>query len=226
MTTTTAAPEVSTRSASRAAGILYLITFASIPTLGLYAAIDDPEFILGTGSVTPVILGTVLELIVALACIGTAVALFPVLRRQNESLALGLVGARVLEAGTIFAGVVMLLSLITLREAGVGEDGLITSQALVAQYEWFRLGQGLMPVVNAVLLGTLLYRSRLVPRVLPIIAFVGAPLLLVSDLAIMFGVIDAHAPIAGLAALPIAVWELSLGIYLVARGFKSNSLVD
>jgi hypothetical protein len=221
MTTLKAAPAVSTRSASRAAGILYLITFASIPTLALYGAIEDPEFILGTGPVTSVILGTVLELIVALACIGTAVALFPVLKKQNESLALGLVGARVLEAGTIFAGVVMLLSLVTLRQSGVGEDGLITSQALVAQYEWFRLGQGLMPVVNAVLLGTLLYRSRLVPRALPIIAFVGAPLLLVSDLAIMFGVIDAHAPIAGLAALPIAVWELSLGIYLVVKGFKS-----
>jgi hypothetical protein len=224
MTTTapTKTPMTSTRKTALTAGILYLITFVSIPTLGMYAPIEDPTFIAGSGPTTIVVLGTILELIVAFACIGTAVALYPMLKNQNEGVALGFVGARILEASTIFAGVVSILTLISLRDAGVGSDGLVTGQALLGQFEWFRLGQGLMPVANALLLGSLLYRSRLVPRVLPIIAFIGAPLLLASDVAIMFGVIGAHDGIAGLAALPIAIWEFSLGWWLVIKGFRTT----
>jgi hypothetical protein len=212
------------RKTALATGVLYLITFASIPTLSLYAAVEDPNYLTSGGADTPVIVGTLLELIVALACIGTAVALFPVLKKQNEAVALGFVGARVLEASTIFAGVVTLLTLVTLRQSGIGSDGLVTGHALAAQYDWFRLGQGLLPVVNAILLGFLLYRSRVVPRWLPILAFIGAPLLLASDIAIMFGVLAPHAPLAGLAALPIAAWELSLGLYLVIRGFLPSAI--
>jgi branched-subunit amino acid transport protein AzlD len=122
-----------------------------------------------------VIFGGVLEIIVALACIGTAVVLYPVVKRQNEAAALGFVGVRVLEASTIFLCVVSLLSVVTLRQAGVGADGLLASQALVAFHDWiFLLGQGFLPAVNALLLGSLLYQSRLVPRVLPVIGFIGA----------------------------------------------------
>jgi hypothetical protein len=212
----------SARKTALAGGILYLITFVSIPTLGMYAPLEDPYFITGSGPTTTVVLGTILELIVALACIGTAVALYPVLKKQNEGVALGFVGARILEASTIFAGIVSILTLISLRDAGVGSDGLVTGHALLAQFEWFRLGQGLMPVANALLLGSLLYRSRLVPRILPIIAFIGAPLLLASDVAIMFGVIGAHNSIAALAAIPIAIWEFSLGWWLVLKGFRAT----
>ena len=112
----------------------------------------------------------------ALAGIGTAVALFPVLKRQNEGVALGFVGSRVLEAGTIFAGVACLLTVVTLRQAGAGADALVTGHALVAMYDrMFLLGQSFMPAVNALLLGSLLYQSRLVPRVLPLIGLIGAP---------------------------------------------------
>ena len=112
------------------------------------------------------IFGGVLEIIVALAGIGTAVVLYPVVKRQNEAAALGFVGVRVLEASTIFLCVVSLLSVVTLRQAGVGADGLLASQALVAFHDWiFLLGQGFLPAVNALLLGSLLYQSRLVPRV-------------------------------------------------------------
>src|SRR5450432_3298507 len=110
----------STRKIAMAAGILYLLTFISIPTLALYAPVHDPNYIVGPGPDPALILGGLLALALALACIGTAVALYPVVKRQNEGVALGFVGALVLEAGTIFAGVVCLLSVATLRQAGAG----------------------------------------------------------------------------------------------------------
>jgi len=216
----TRAPKDATRRLSRAAGILYLLTFVSIPTLSLYAAVQSPDYLLGSGPDTPATFGAVLELIVALACIGTAVTLFPVVKAQGESLALGFIGARVLEAGTIFTGVATILTLVTLRQSGVGADGLVTAHALVALHGWLNLGQGLMPVINAVLLGTLLFRGRLVPRWMPVLAFVGAPLLLASTLATVFGVWGQMSGLAGLAALPIAVWEFALGVWLVVKGTR------
>src|SRR5476651_2323059 len=132
----------SSRKTALAAGILYLLTFVSIPTLALYAGVENPHFIAGTGPDTPALVGALLEIVVALACIGTAAALFPVVKKQNESIALGFVGARVLEAGAIFAGVVTVLALVTLRQEGVGTDGLLTGRALVALHDWFRFGQG------------------------------------------------------------------------------------
>jgi hypothetical protein len=139
-------------------------------------------------------------------------------------MALGFVGARILEASAIFAGVVSLMSLVTLRQAGVGADALVTGQALAAQYHWFFLGQGLMPVVNAVLLGSLLYRSRLVPRILPTVGLIGAPLLLAALIATMFGITEQTSPVSALATIPIALWEFSLGVYLVVKGFKPSPI--
>ena len=209
------------RKTALAAGVLYILTFVSIPTLALYGPVKGANYILGPGPDTAVIVGGILEMIVALAGIGTAVALFPVLKRQNEGAALGFVGSRVLEAATIFAGVACLLSVVTLRQAGVGAAGLVTGHALVVLYDrTFLIGQSFMPAVNAVLLGSLLYQSRLVPRVLPLLGFIGAPLLVAADIAVLFGLIGQHAPAAGLAALPIALWEFSLGVWLIAKGFR------
>ena len=208
------------------AGVLYLVTFVSIPTLALYDTIrTDPNFITGPGPDNPVVIGAILEMVVALACIGTAVVLYPVVSRQNRATALGLVGARVLEAATIVAGVVALLSILTLRQSGAGADALVTGQALIAQREWTTLlGQSFIPAVNAVLLGSLLYRSRLVPRVLPVLGFIGAPLLIASDIGVLFGAWEPVSAIPGLAALPIAVWEFSLGVWLVVKGFRPSPI--
>src|ERR671923_3060828 len=118
------------RKTALAAGVLYLLTFVSIPTLALYGPVHDPNYIIGPGPDTGVFFGGILEVIVALAGIGTAVALYPVLKRQNEGVALGLVGSRVLEAATIFAGVVFLLSVVSLRLAGAGAGALVIGQAL------------------------------------------------------------------------------------------------
>jgi hypothetical protein len=146
------------RKYSLAAGILYLITFVSIPTLALYGHVHDPNYIVGPGPDTPIILGGILEIIVALAGIGTAVALYPVVKRQNGGVAFGLVGSRVLEASAMFAGVASLLAVVTLRKAGVGADAVVTGQALVALYDGlFRVSQSLLPAVNGLLLGYLMY---------------------------------------------------------------------
>jgi hypothetical protein len=161
----------------------------------------------------------------AMACIGTAVVLYRVVKRQNEGVALGFVGARVLEAAAIFAGVVSLLSVVTLRQAGAGADALVTGQALVALHNWTTLlGQGFLPAVNALLLGSLLYRSRLVPRIIPLVGLIGAPLLVVSDIATLFGLKEPVSALSALAALPIALWEFSLGIYLIVKGFKPSPI--
>jgi Domain of unknown function (DUF4386) len=208
------------------AGALYLLTFVSIPTLALYGPVHDPTYIIGPGPDTGVFVGGILEMIVALAGIGTAVALYPVVKRQNEGVALGFVGSRVLEAATIVAGVACLLSVVTLRQAGAGAAGLVTAQALVALYDrTFLLGQSFLPAVNALLLGSLLYQSRLVPRVLPLLGFIGAALLVASDTAKLFGLLGPISSLAALAALPIALWEFSLGVWLVVKGFRPSPIL-
>ena len=185
------------RKIALAGGIFYLLTFVSIPTAVLYAGVRDPNFIAGAGSDNPVIIGAILEIIVALAGIATAVALYPVVKRQNESLALGFVGARTLEAATIFGGVVSLMTLVTLRQSGAGTEALFTGRALLAMYDWFHLGRSLIPAVNAALIGTLVYRARLVPRILPILGFIAAPLLVAHVIMLMF---DVSGPLLTLTA--------------------------
>jgi hypothetical protein len=220
------------RRTARTAGVLYLITFVSIPTLALYRPVIDHvgTFVLGAGGDTGVLWGALSEIVVGLAGIGTAVVLFPVLKRQSETAALGLVAARMLETSLIFVGVISMLTIVTLRTdvagaAGTDRSSLVTTgHGLAAVYSWtFLLSQSLMPVACDLLLGYLLYRSALVPRILPIIALVGAPLLLASDLAVFFGAYDRVSPLSGLAALPVAVFEFSLGVWLVVRGFNPSS---
>ena len=223
------------RRISLAAGVLYLLTFVSIPTLALYKPVKDHvgTFVLGAGSDTGVLWGALSEVIVGLAGIGTAVVLYPVVKRVSQTAALGLVTARVLETSLIFVGVISMLSIFTLRThvagtAGVDSASLVTTgNSLIAVYNWtFLLSQSLMPVACDLLLGYALYRSGLVPRILPIVAFVGAPLLLASDIAVFFGAYAQVSPLAAVAALPIAAFEFSLGIWLVVKGFKPTPLTS
>jgi hypothetical protein len=222
----------STRKTALVAGIFYLITFISIPTLALYGPIrNHQDWILGAGGHTAVLVGGFLEVIVALAGIGTAVTLYPVVKRQNEGAALGFVTARVIEGSMIFAGVVSLLSLVTMRQhlgaaAGANTAALVTTAAShVAVYNWtFLLSQSLMPGFNALLLGSLLYRSRLVPRIIPVVGLIGAPLLITAVFAsLLSGSVPAPS-VASLAAVPVAAWELSLGVWLVVKGFRPSPI--
>ncbi len=215
------------RRVSLTAGILYILTFVSIPTFVLYGPAHDPNFIVGNSNDNAIIAGGLLEIVVALAGIATAIVLFPVLKKQNESMALGLVAARVLESATIFVGVAFLLSLVTIHQSEAGQDALVTSHALVALYDRiFLLGQSFIPAICDLLLGILLYKSRLVPRVLSFIGIAGALPLIAAYIAIMFGYIDRVSPLAGLSAVPVAVFEFSLGIYLVVKGFRKSSLLN
>ena len=225
-TATKRAPVGSLRKTALVAGVLYLITFAtSIPARVLFGPVrNDPNYILGPGLAdTQILFAGLLDVLLAFSCIGTAVALYPVVKRQNEGVALGFVGSRTLEAAIIVTGVIALLSVVTLRQAGAGADALGASHALVAVYNWaFLFGPGFMACVNALLLGSLLYRSGLVPRIIPLVGLMGAPLLFASDLAVMFGIWEQVSLPAGIATVPIALWEVSLGVYLVVKGFKPS----
>jgi hypothetical protein len=215
----------SLRKYSLAGGVFYLLTFVSIPTLGLYRSVRGPNFITGSAPDAPVVLGVVLEMIVALAGIGTAVALYPVVRRQGQARAVGFVASRTLEAATIYVGIVSLMSIVTLRRAGAGAGALVVAQGLAAQYQWaFFFAQSFIPALNGVLLGSLMYQSGLVPRWLPVLGLIGSALLVATWFAILVGLIPAISPVGVVAAVPIAVWEFSLGVYLTFWGFKASPI--
>ena len=222
------------RKTALVAGLLYLLSFASIPRLALYGPVlNDPKFILGSGCETGVLVAALLELIIAFAIVGTGVVLFPVVKRQNEGVALGFVAARVFEASVIVVGIISLVTIVTLRQdvgaTATGTDAaslVTTGRSLVAIQNWtFLLGQGLVPGLNALLLGSLLYRSRLVPRVIPALALVGGPLMISSVIGQLLGINEQYSAWSAIALLPIFVWELSLGLWLVFKGFKPSPVL-
>jgi hypothetical protein len=215
------------RKISLTAGILYLLTFVSVPTLVIYGQVKSANYILSAGPDTAAIIGGISEIIVALAGISTAVVLFSILKKQNETFALGLVAARILESGTIFVGVAFLLSIVTLRQTGVGTEALVTSHTLAVLYDRiFLLGQSFMPAICDLLLGFLLYKSRLVPRGLSLIGIIGAPILLLGYFSVIFGLIGQHAPLVGLSSIGVAVFEFSLGVWLIVKGFNSEAVAS
>jgi hypothetical protein len=217
------------------AGVFWIITFvASIPALFLYAPVlDHAHYVLGAGSDTRIAVGAFLEVILAIAGIGTAVTMFPVIKRQNESLSLGFIASRVLESTIIVVGIISVLSVVTLRK-DIGGNGaadaaslVLAGRSLVAIHKWtFLLGPGVCAGLgNGLLLGYLMYRSELVPRRMALLGLIGGPLLLVSCTAVLFGAYTQTSGVAGLLTVPEFLWELSLGIYLIAYGFKTSSPV-
>jgi Domain of unknown function (DUF4386) len=218
------------RKVALAGGITYLITFAaSIPQLKLFAdVVDDPTGYISTPrDNTAVLWGSFLEVVTAAACIGTAVALYPVVRRVSRSAAIGFVSSRIVEATLIMVGVLSLLSVVTLQDHFAGATGGqadalgVTGEALVAMRQWtFLLGPGLIAGINGLFLATALYRGRLVPRIIPTIGLIGAPIILMSATVTIFGGWDQLSAVGALCGLPIAVWEFSLGVYLTVKGFK------
>jgi hypothetical protein len=213
------------RKISLTAGILYLITFVSIPTLVLYDQVKSANYIIGAGPDTSAMIGAILEIVIALAGIGTAVVLYPMLKKQSGTVALGLVSARILESGTIFVGVAFILSIVSLRQAGAGTDALVIGKTLVTLYDRiFLLGQSFMPAVCDLLLGFVLYKSRLVPRLLALLGMVAAFPLVAAYLAVIFGVIGQHDSAAGLSAFPVAIFEFAFGVWLIVKGFNPKAV--
>jgi len=204
---------------------------APIAQFFLYdSVLNDVDYIVGAGADANVMLGAFLEVIIAIAIIGTAVTLFPLLKRQHEGFALGYVAARIFESTMIVVGIIGLLSVVTLRQefAGVAgaeaaslvEDG----RSLVAIHDWtFLLGPGLMPGLNDIMLGYLLYASRLVPRALAQLGIVAGPVHFASFVAVLFGVIEAGSMWQGIASIPVAAFEVILGIWLIVKGFNPSA---
>lgn len=230
-TSTPAAASCHTAARTRAlaAGVCYLITFASsAAALALERPfLSNAGFIVSTGPDSKLVLGGVLDLINALAAVSTAVVLYPLLRQRHPGLAIGFVTSRVAEGAAIVTSVAAILSLVTLHDAGAGATGadrtslMTAGMSLIAMHDWtFLLGPGLIPAINALLLGTMMYRTGMVPRVIPVIGLIGAPILLASATATMFGLYGQVSAAAGLAALPVAVWELSLGLWMTIKGFR------
>jgi hypothetical protein len=212
---------------------LYLITFAtSIPALFVFYApvLEDPRYILGAGAGNSVQWGAFLEMILIIANIGTAVVLYPILKRQNEILILGYVTARIMESVFIAVGLLSLLTIVTLQQeatAGADAASLITAgKSLVALHDWtFLLGPGFMVGVgNGLLLGYLMYTSRLVPRGMAVLGLIGGPVLIASGLGVLFGVIEAGGAVQLIATIPEALWELLLGIWPIVRGFNPSAI--
>jgi hypothetical protein len=216
-----------TRKAALWGGVFYLITFASsIPSwFFLQPVLSDPNYVLGPGADTQVAFGALLDVVTAFAGIGCAVALYAVIRRAHHNLALGYVTTRLMEGAVIMVGVLAELAVVTLRQGGTaGTDAasmVAAGRSLIAVHDWsFLFGPGLMPVLNALMLATLLYRARLVPRLIPALGLIGAPLLAASTLGTMFGVNDTQSAFTGIATMPIFFWELSVGLWMTFKGFN------
>jgi Domain of unknown function (DUF4386) len=228
--------QINPQTIARVTGVLFLITYITSipPVLFLYGPLlDDPRYIVGGGAAdNSVSLGALLELILIIANIGTAVVLYPVVKRVNEILALGFVAARVMESAFIAVGILSVLSLVTLRqEATAGADAgslLAVGKSLVVLHDWtFLLGPGfVVGVGNGLILGYLMYTSRLVPRGMALLGLIAGSVLLVRLVGILFGVFEPTSVLGSLMVVPEFLWELALGIWLIVRGFNPSALVS
>lgn len=208
--------------------MLFLITYVtSIPALFVFYApvLKDPGYITGAGPDTSVLVGAFLEVLLIIANVGTALTLFPALKRHNEVLALGYVTARLVECGFIAVGILSLVTVVTLRQQAAGADAAsltLVGQALVAMKNWtFLLGPAFVGVLGTgLMLGYLMYRSGLVPRPMAVLGLIGGVLVCVSGSAVLLGALEQGGSAQTLATMPEFFWELSLGIYLTVKGFK------
>jgi len=209
-------------------GVLYLITFVtSIPAALLnQPVLDTPvAYIAGAGHDKRILFGAFLELLLIIANIGTAVVIFPIMRRRYEDLAIGYVAARIFECTFILVGILAVLGIITLRlEVAGGAEGTV-AYTLAAIKDWtFLLGPGwVVGWGNGLILGYMMYRSRLVPRPWPWLGMIGGPLLVIAGTIVLFRGNPAAPALKGPAAIPEALWELFLGIYCTIWGFRSDA---
>jgi hypothetical protein len=213
---------------ARVFGVLFLVTFVtSIPALALFQPVlDDPAgYIAGAGQDNRILFGAFLELLLIIANIGTAVVIFPVVRRQSEELALGYVAARLFECTFILVGIVAVLGIVTLQQEVAGAAEASVAYTLAAIKDWtFLLGPGwVVGWGNGLILGYLMYSSGLVPRKMAVLGLVGGPLIILSGTAVLLGVADAGGALQGLATIPEFLWELSLGIYCTVKGFRPSA---
>jgi hypothetical protein len=205
-----------------------LITYVtSIWALWLYQPVlDDPVgYIKGAGQNSQILFGAFLELLLIIANIGTAVVIFPIVRRQSEELALGYVTARLFECTFILVGIVAVLGIVTLQQevAGVSEGSVAFTLAAIKDWT-FLLGPGwVVGWGNGLILGYLMYASGLVPRKMTWLGLIGGPLIIVSGTLVVFDVTEQGGTLQSLATIPEFLWELSLGVYCTIWGFRRHA---
>ncbi len=224
----------STRKTALIVGVLFILTFiTSIAGVFAYGPVlsDASSYITGGGADTRVFLGAFLELMLIVTNIGCAVVLFPLLKRQNEGLALGYVAARIVECTFILVGILSVLAIVTLRQTATAADaGSLTTMArtLHAIHDWtFLLGPGFADGIGTgLILGWLMYRSGLVSRRMALFGVIGGPLLAASGIAVLFGVIAPGSPWQSVATVPEVIWEAFLGLWLTFKGFSPSPITS
>jgi hypothetical protein len=211
-------------------GWLWIATFVtSIPARFIFYApvLDEPNYVTGAGDLALALVatGAVFELILIISNVGTAVVPYSVHKRYSEIGAVAYVSARIIECVFIAIGIVSMLAIVTLRQDAPSGATPAIGQEIQAIYEWsFRIGPGFfVGVGNGLILGYMMYKSGLVPRRMAMLGLIGGPLLCLAGILVIFDVIDASGPIQGVMTIPEALWELSLGIYLVAKGFRRDA---
>jgi hypothetical protein len=216
---------------------LFIGTFVtSIPARllfvhGVHASWSDMHFVPGATSTANLKLGALLEFGLIVTQLGTAIVIYPLVKRQSEAVSLAYVSARTMESVFAAIGLISIISVVSIAEAlssaqGAGATALAAQgNSLVHTYQWaFTWGPGLVAGIgNGILLGYLMYRSRLVPPRMALLGLIGGPLLVVSFLLKLTGAYDSGSTADGLLTLPEAAWELALGIYCAWKGFRSSS---
>jgi hypothetical protein len=218
-------------------GWLFIGTFVtSIPARllfvdGLGASWSDLRFIPGDTSNNSLKLGAVLEFGLIVTQIGTAVVLYPLVRRRYPTLGLSYVAARIMESVFAAIGIISIISVVSLADSLTSASGgeatalAVQGDSLVNMYDWaFGWGPGLIAGIgNGVILGYLMYRSALVPPRMAMLGLVGGPLLILSFMLKLCDVYEVGSPMDGLLTLPEAAWELALGFYAAWKGFRLAS---
>jgi hypothetical protein len=215
------------------AGIFFLVAAAAaIAGLALYdPVLNDPGYVADASRTDArLLLGAFFEVLTVISVIGTGVALYPVIRRESEGLATGYLTGRVFEGTMIAVGLISLLAVAALRQDAAAGDGaslIATGKALVAVHDaTFLLGPGLAIGINTLLLASVMYRSRLVPRSIAMLGLVGGPLVFASSTAVLFGAYEQVSELALLAAIPVFAWEMSLAVRLLVKGFDRSPARD
>jgi hypothetical protein len=218
---------------ARIFGALFALTFVtSIPALILYdPVLNDTDFILGAGSETRVQLGALFEVGLAITGIGTAVVLWPIVKRQSQTLALSYVAVRTVESVLILVGAISLLSVVTLRDdfagSGAAETLDIAGQSLVAFHDWtFLFGPAFCAGLgNGLLLGYLMYRSGLLPPRLALFGLIGGPLSVIGATFVLFGAWEQTDTTQFVFTIPEIIWEASIAVYCLWKGFRPSPIL-
>ena len=224
---------ITNRKTAVVAGVFFIVA-AATAIIGLALegpVLNDARYLVGPGDDTRVILGGFFEVILAISVIGTAVTLFPIVKKQNEAIALAYVAGRVVEAVVIVVGIISLLSVVKLRQDFAGATGadaatlMTVGKSLVVIHNWtFLFGPSLAIGVNTLLLAYLMYTSRLVPRIIPVLGLIGGPLVFASGTAQMFGLYPQISMWAAIGAIPVFAWEMSLAVWMIVKGFQPSPI--